>query len=140
MKRTALDIYDEMPMDMKRYIKNYGWNFNRKACDFAVSLMMKRDPVSGKIRRVEPWSKEKVEQTLTAYGIELENNNGYNHVYVANKCIADNYKGSVQDEEHLAMYVKETIDDVDAADGEIMRMWYASMVARGEVVMWDDLL
>jgi len=47
MKRTALDIYDDMPASMRKYISNYGWHFSKEAFEYAVSLMRKRDS-SGK--------------------------------------------------------------------------------------------
>ena len=31
-----LDIYDEMPKDMKKYITNYGWHFNKRAYEYAT--------------------------------------------------------------------------------------------------------
>ena len=34
-----LDIYDDRPTSMKRYLKYYGEHFNKKLCDFAVSKM-----------------------------------------------------------------------------------------------------
>lgn len=139
MKRMALDIYDDMPRDMKAYLRNYGWHFNKKACDFAVSLMKKKD-TSGKMKSIEPWTKEQVDEMLKTYGVQVENSNGYDHVFVANMCKADFLKSSVPDEVHLALYVKDTMDDADAGDGVVMRRWYATMVANGEVVEWEDLL
>lgn len=138
--RQPLDIYDEYPKEMRRYLQSYGWHFNKRACDFAVSLMKKKDPISGKKTQIVPWTKEQVSDMLKRNAIELENDNGYDSTYVANMCKADYFGGSVQDEEHVAMFVKETIDDDDAGDGTTMRRWYATIVANGEVVFWEDFL
>lgn len=138
MNRQPLDIYDEYPSDMRRYLSNYGWHFNKRACDFAVGLMKKRD--NGKLVKITPWSKDDVERLLKEKNVTLENNTGYDHVYVANMCKADNYGGSVPDDSHLAMYVKESIDDPDAGDGAVMRKWYATMVSAGEIIFWEDFL
>lgn len=136
--KLALDIYDDFPKDMKRYLQHNGWHFNKKSCDFAVSLMKRMQ--NGKKVASEHWSKDKVEDMLTTYGIELENKTGYDHVFVANMCLADYYRSSVPDEAHLMMFVKDTIDDPDAGDGVTMRRWYATMVACGEVVPWEEFL
>lgn len=64
----------------------------------------------------------------------------YDSVYAANMCKADFLKSSVPDEQHLALYVKDVIDDADATDGLLMRRWYAGMVAAGEPVEWDEML
>lgn len=140
MKHQALDIYDDYPTDMKRYLRNNGWNFNAKACEFAVSLMKKLDSSTGRMKRITPWAKEQVENLLRTQGVELECNVGYNHVFVLNMGVADYYKSSIPDEHHLALYVKDTIDDPDAGDGAIMRRWYATMVANGEVIDWEDFV
>ena len=109
-------------------------------CEFAVSLMKKLNPSTGKKERIEPISKEKVDELLTRYGIKLENNALYDYVYVANMGKADYLKSSIPDEAHLALYIKDTIDDPDAPDGTTMRRWYATMIAAGEPIEWDEVL
>jgi hypothetical protein len=61
-------------------------------------------------------------------------------VFVANMCKADYVGSSITDDKHVALYIKDTIDDEDAADGTTMRRWYATMVANGVMVDWDDSL
>ena len=135
MRREPLDIRDRRPEEMEAYLSNFGWHFNKKMCEFAVSLMKKLNPSTGKKERIEPISKEKVDELLTRYGIKLENN-----VYVANMGKADYLKSSIPDEAHLALYIKDTIDDPDAPDGATMRRWYATMIAAGEPIEWDEML
>jgi len=55
-------------------------------------------------------------------------------------CKADYFGSSIVDEPHLALYIKDTIDDEDAGDGTTMRRWYATMVANGEVIDWEDFV
>ena len=139
-QRQPLDLYDDMPRDMRKYLSNNGWHFNKKACDFAVSLMKKENPSTKKKEKIEPYTKEQVDEMLKKYNVVLENNVGYDYVFVANMCKADYLKSSITDEHHLALYVKDTIDDIDAGDGVTMRRWYSTMVANGEMVDWDDIL
>lgn len=54
--------------------------------------------------------------------------------------VADLLKSSITDEQHLALYVKDVVDDVDAGDGEIMREWDAKMTSRGIAVDWEEIL
>lgn len=138
--REPLDIRDKRPEEMEAYLSNFGWHFNKKMCDFAVSLMKKINPATGKKERIEPISKEKVEELLTKYGIKLDNNSLYDFVYVANMGKADFFKSSIPDEQHLAVYVKDVIDDPDAPDGTTMRRWYATMIAAGEPIEWDEMI
>ena len=132
--RAALDQYDELPKAMRKYLMHNGWHFNKSLCDFAISLMKKHG------KRLDPISKENVDKLLDQHKIQLDNNVGYDYVFVANMCKADYYGSSITDDKHVALYIKDTIDDEDAADGTTMRRWYATMVANGTMVDWDDSL
>lgn len=129
-----------MPKDMRAYLSHNGWHFNKKSCEYAVGMMVKENPATKKLERIEPYSKEQVDDMLKKYGITLSNNVGYDYVFAANMCKADFLKSSIVDEEHLAMYVRDVIDDPDAGDGVTMRRWYATMVANGEIVEWSEIL
>ena len=140
MRREPLDIRYRRPEEMEAYLSHFGWHFNKKMCEFAVSLMKKMNPQTGKKERIEPISKEKVDELLARYGIKLENNVLYDYVYWANQCKADTFKSSVPDEAHMALYIKDMVDDPDAPDGMAMCMWYAKMNRAGEPVEWDEML
>ncbi len=125
---------------MVSYLSNNAWHFNKKACDFAVSLMRRHSSATNKMERIDAYSKDQVEDLLTKHGITLENNKGYDFVYVCNMAIADFWKSSIEDERHLALYVKDVIDDVDAPDGNVFRRWYSDMIAKGMPINWDVLI
>lgn len=132
--KTPLDTYDMIPPDMRAYLANYGWHFSKKAYEYAASMMRNKEG------RVKPYTKEEVAALLESYGIQLRDGVNYDAVYVATMCKADYLNSSVPDEAHLAIFVRDTIEDEDAADGVTMRRWYASMVGAGEPVYWDELL
>ena len=131
MKSLPLDLYDDRPSSMKRYLKYYGQHFNKKLCEFAVSNMKHG---KGKIE------KEKVKETLDKHGIVLENNELYDYVYVYNMGYNDFFGSSKKKKKHLAMYVKDVIDDEDGYDGIIFNRWYADTVSSGIPIEWDDML
>ena len=54
----ALDIYDEMPKYMRKYLQHYGWHFNKALCEFAISLMKKNG------KSIEPLSKDVIDKVL----------------------------------------------------------------------------
>lgn len=135
-----LDILDKRPPSMQKYLDNWGWNFNKKACEDAVSRMWKVAPGTGNKERVEPMTKSQVDEMLTRYGITLQHNKGYNAVYVANMAKADYYKSSISDEQHLARYIKDVIDDVDLPGGNVFRKYFADTVSKGEPIIWADLI
>jgi hypothetical protein len=139
-KKTPLDIYDDIPREMRAYLSHNGWHFNKRACELATGLMRKKSPASGKMERIEPYTREQVEDMLKKYGVTIEDTSNYDFVFIANMCKADYLKSSVPDEQHLALFVKDTLSDPDAGDGVTMRRWYATMVANGEMVDWAEMM
>ena len=131
MVRTSLNIYDDRPASMKRYLKYYGQHFTKKLCEFAVSKMK-----HGKVAM----NKDKVDELLNKYNIVLNNNELYDYVYVCNMGNNDFMGSSIKDEGHLALYVKDVIDDEDGYDGIVFNRWYADTVTQGIPVDWEEML
>ena len=139
-KLALMDFYGKMPDEMRDYLRHYGWHFNKKAFDFAVSLMKKKG-TSDKLEKLsDPYSKDQVDELLKKQGINLENNIGYDAAYVANMIKADMWKSSIEDEAHLAKHIKDMVDDPDGSDGDVMFCWYAKMLRKGMPVYWEDIL
>lgn len=140
--KQPLDSYemDFMPMEMKAYLRNYGFSFSKKACEWAVSLMKKENPSTKKEEKIEPWSKEQVDEMLKKYNVTLENNVGYNATYVANMLKADMFKSSIVDEQRLALGVKDIIDDYDASPRLVFKQWITHMDDSGTPIEWSELI
>ena len=140
MKRDSLDIYDEMPEDMKHYLRYNGRHFNRKLCDFAISKMESTNPSTGEVVHVVRLDKEAVDALLKTYRVEIKNNQLYDYVYVANMCKADFLGKSVPTEEHLAKYIKDLLDDADANEGFVFNRFYADCVFMNNPIEWEDMI
>lgn len=130
MYKNSLDIYDELPEDMIEYLKYNGRHFNKHLCDFAVSQM---EDSNGKIT---PYTEEQVDSILRAYNITLDNDILYDKVFVANMCKADYLGKSVPNENYLAQYIKDVLDDVDGYDGIAFNRWYADTCRKGVPINW----
>lgn len=140
MVRNSLDTYDVLPQDMIDYLSNYGRHFNSKLLKFAVSKLQKRDSSTGELVSVHPLNKDEVNSLLKRYDIKLNNNELYDYVYVANMCKADFLGSSIPDEAHMALYIKDVIDDDDAYDGIVFNRWYADTRRKGIAIDWSDML
>ena len=140
MKHLPLDIYDDMPRFMKAYVAHFGWHFTKKAFNYAVKHMMHKNPASGKMEAIEPWDKEQVEELLKSNGVKLDNCVMYDHVYVANMAKADYYKSSIPDEAHLALFVKDYLDDPDGASDIAFRTWVQKGISLGTPVDFEELI
>lgn len=133
-----LSNYDIKPKYMVNYLRYYGYHFNKALCEFAVSKMKKRDGT--KMVSIMPYSKEDVDNILRRYNIIIQNKNGYDYVYVANMCKADFLGDSIPNEQYLAKYVKNVVDDPDGYDGIVFYRWYADMCKKGCVIDWEDMI
>ena len=138
--RLPRDRFARYPEEMENYLQNYDFNFSKRACEYAVAMMYKKSEKSEKPEKLKPWDKEQTEELLQKHGVKLENNVLYNHVYVLNMARADFYRSSIADEKQLALYVKDVIDDVDDAPGNIFRRWLVSMEGNGLPVDWEAML
>ena len=135
MRRKASLYTYSRPGYMEDYLRYNGWHFNRKACEYAVSMMRGKDG-----NRIQPLQKAEVDDMLARFGVQLEDKNSYDYVYVANMCKADFLKSSIADDAHMALYVKDTMEDADAADGMVFARWCSDMRCKGEMILWDELV
>lgn len=130
--------YDEIPEGMDRYLNMYGPHFNKKLCGEAAKRMYTE--VNGKKQYIQPYTKEQVEALLRANNIQLERDVMYDSVYVANMVKADFLGKAVPDEQHLAKYIKDAIDDPDAESGYIFNRFFADCMFMDKPIEWQDVL
>lgn len=123
---------------MREYLATYGWHFSKKMCEWAVGNM--KVEKNGKPEKLEAMKRDDVEEMLKKLGIKLEKDKGYDAVYVANMAKADYFKSSIPDEAHLAMFVKDYIDDPDGYEGLPFTRFYADCIGSGTPIMWEDML
>lgn len=133
--KQRLDTYDTMPKAMKAYLSNYGWHFNKKLCEWAISMM--RDRNKAKLSLMD---KEKVESLLKQHGVEITTDKLYDAIYVLHMAKADFMGSSIVDEQHLAKYVGDYLNDPDGYDGIAMTRFYADCMGKGIGIEWEDVL
>ena len=137
--RENFTAYEVMPEDLSIYLSHNGPHFNKKCCDFAVSQMYKTDDEGNELE-FKSLSKGEVEQLLHTYSIKVKYAQLEDITYVANMCKADNLGGSVPTNQHLALYVKETLDDPDGCEGLVFNRWIGDMKWLGVAIPWDEFL
>lgn len=130
-----LDYYDIVPKGMDAYLSHHGWHFSKSMCEWAVKMMRTRDG-----GRVTMRTKEQVEQMLRNNGVEIQNNKGYDIVYVTHMAYSDFYGSSLRDEASVARYVKDYLDDVDGYDGIAFTRFMSDCIATGTPVDWEDMI
>lgn len=134
---TTKDIH---PYYMDKYLSYHGPHFNKQLLEFAVSRMYKVDEAGNK-KRIKPLLKEDVDNILKTNNIQLKNKDVlWDYVYVANMVKADFYGDSIEDELHMAKYIKNVIDDPDGYDGIVFNRWYADMCKKGIPIDWASMI
>lgn len=133
-----LDTYENLPSGMREYLAAYGWHFSKKMCEWAISRM--KVEKNGKPEKLEAMKRDEVEELLKKLAVKLGNDKGYDAVYVANMAKADYFKSSIPDEAHLAMFVKDYIDDPDGYEGLPFTRFYADCIGSGTPIMWEQML
>ena len=131
-------MYD-IPEDMKTYLSYYGMNFSKKLYEFAVSNM-RRESADGKMEKVKPMTADELKSLLSKHKIEIENNDLYNALYLAAMVKADYWGSSIEDEEHLARYIEDTLCDVDAAEGQVLARYLADCSVGGCIIYWESMI
>lgn len=129
-----------IPEDMEQYLAYYGHHFNKKLCDFAVSKMKKEDKATGMPKKITPMKMEELKSLLEKNKVELESEDWYDALYLANMVKADLWGSSIEDDEHLAKYVEDVICDVDGYDGIVFSRYLADCAAKGIVIHWDMMI
>ena len=138
MQNTDLTQYDIKPEAMINYLRYNGPHFDKKLLEFATSKMKKK--IGDKLMPIAPYTKEYIDKMLEKYSVKLQNNQLYDYVYVANMCKADFLGSSIVDEQHVAKYIKDVIDDDDAYDGIVFNRWYADMCRNGIAINWEEMI
>jgi len=132
---NRMDYYDILPAGMDAYLSNYGWHFSKPLCEWAVSKMRDRNG-----NKVQMRTKEQVDTILKANGVEIENDKGYDKVFVMHMAISDYMGSSISDDAHLARYVKDYLDDKDGYDGIALTRFLADCGAKGIPIDWEDVI
>jgi len=132
---NRLDYYDILPAGMEAYLSHYGWHFSKAMCKWAISQMESREG-----KPVEMKSREYVENILATYGVKLKNDKGYDKVFVYHMGLSDYLGSSITNEEGLAKYVKDVLDDEDGYDGIAFTRFLADCNGKGIPIDWEDMI
>ena len=139
MQHQRLDSRAKFPSGMEEYLSMYGWHFSKKLCEWAVGNMTRRGNL-GKEERLTPYTKEGLDALLKAHNVIINNDVGYDALYVLNMAKADYHGSSIIDESRLVKFVKDYLDDIDGYDGIATTRFYADCIGSGHPIPWEDVI
>ncbi len=128
-----LDQRSSFPSGMEEYLSYYGWHFSKKMCEWATSMMYKKEG-----EKFNPYTKEQVQSIFKTSNINVEVT--YDVVYLANMVKADFLGSSIIDEIHLAKYVENVVKDPDGYDDMPFTRFYADCIGSGKGINWEDMI
>lgn len=132
---NRLDYYDITPKGMDAYLAAHGFHFSKPMLEWAVSMM----DHGGKQQK--PLEKKEFDDVMRAYGITLKRKDGfYDGPYVWSMAKSDYLGKSIIDEQHLAMFVRDYIDDEDGNPTRAFDEFIANCNAKGVDIPWADLI
>lgn len=138
MTRSRLDLRDKMPAGMEEYLSFNGWHFNKKLCEWAISLLRKKS--NDKLCRLKVIPKEEIKEQFEKHDIKIENCVGYDVMYVYHLILSRYYESSLHNDQDLLQAVKDYIDDPNGYDGLPLTRFYADCIGSGRPIMWEDMI
>lgn len=123
-----------------QYMDRYKGHFSRRLAEWAISMMEKKDPVSGKPKPITPYSIEEVEQMTQAFRRQIGEESIYDAWYLANMCKADYLGSSVIDKDHVALFIKDTICDPDGEPQMVLACFRAKCDVKRISIHWERML
>lgn len=131
-----LDYYDIIPAGMDAYMSQHGRHLSKPMLEWAVSMMRDRNG-----NRVQLPERSRLDEILDNNNIRLKNQSGYyDPLYVWCMGQADYYGSSITDEQHLAKFVKDYIDDPDGSPTRAFDEFYIKTVSMGIDIPWEDMI
>lgn len=119
----------------EEYTDQYGCHFNKRLYEWAVSMMVDRRGGA-----VEALPKEQVKEWLASYGVTLENDKGHDAAYVLAMMKADYLHSSIEDDPHLALSVRDYLDDPDGYPTRAFDHFVIDCRRKGVPIFWDEMV
>lgn len=118
--------------------KNHGM-FSKSLAEWAISNMEVKDPATKEVKSLKEHSIEEMESVLKQYKVELPEEFIYTAWYLYNMTFAD-YPKTIKTDEQRAMYIEETLCDVDGSPENVLNCFVAKMCEAEVPIWWEKYL
>ena len=133
---NRLDFYDILPAGMDAYLSHHGHHFSKPMLEWAVGMMEDRNG-----NPVQVPEKKDFDEKMKIYKQQLKRKDGYyDGPYVYAMGMADYMGSSIIDEQHLCMFVRDYIDDIDGNKTRAFDEFMINCNAKGIDIPWQDLI
>ena len=113
--------------------------FSKRLAEWAISHMEVKDTATGVVKPIKPRSLEDVKEVLKTNNVKMPDEFEYTAWYLFNMALAD-YPKTLQTDEQRAMFVDETISDVDGCPENVLDCFVAKMCNAGIPIHWEKYI
>jgi hypothetical protein len=124
-----------------QYMDKYQGHFSRKMAEWAVSMMRKEDEKDEtKLKPVQKTPVDDVMEILKSNGVEISEECAYDAMYLYHMAMADYYGRSIEDKEHVARFVEDTLCDPDGDPRMVLACFRAKCDVKGIPIQWERMI
>lgn len=125
-----LDVYEDLPRSMGRYLSNYGWHFCKELAEDAVKDMPGKHFTSEQVKEFMKTA------GFTDYGDYTD----ADVHYAFNMYYSDFYGDTLSSESKVSSAVNDIINDEDGYNGQLLTRYYADCIGKGKPLMWEKYI
>ena len=122
------------------YQDMHKYHFSEKLADWAISMMEKVDPATGKMKPIAKAPVEDVLELLRLNNVKIKEECIYDAWYLYHMVMADYYGSSIEDKAHVAKYIKDTICDPDGCPEMVLACFRAKCDVKNIPIHWERYL
>lgn len=115
-------------------------HFSKRMAEWAISMMEREDPTTGKMKPVAKTPLEDVEELLRTNGVKIDEECIYDAWYLYHMVMADYYGSSIEDKVHVAKYIKDTLCDPDGCPEMVFACFRAKCDVKDIPIHWERYL
>ena len=113
--------------------------FNKKLAEWAIGCMEVKDTVTREIKPLKSRSLDDVKKVLDDNEVKLPSEFDYTAWYLFNMAMAD-YPKTLKTDADRAMFVDETLNDVDGCPENVLDCFVAKMHNAGIPIYWENFM
>ena len=129
-------MYNLSKGEMEYMSVNQG-HFSKALAEWAIGRMRRKE--GDKLVKINAVSISDTQKLLNDNNINLDDAYLYDAWYLHNMCLAD-YRRTLPENEDIAMYIDETINDPDGAPEMVLACFRAKMDVMGVPIFWERYL
>lgn len=121
------------------FYSKYKGHFSRRLADWAIAHMAVKNTATKAVEPVKKHSIGEYDEFIQENNVNIPDESYYDGYYLWHMCEAD-YPKTIEDEEHKAAFIEETICDPDCDPRAVLACFVAKMDIMGMPIHWERFI